>query len=101
MAKIEVSYVDRANGRVEIAIGPFKIVFAENDGKVRKISVTRDDKNRIANSGAIWIPRHLFNSAARLARQELLEGESVVTEKMMRSAAKAEYRHRRVLGNDY
>jgi len=52
---------------VEIMAGPFEITFAEVNGRVRKISITRSDKNMISSASELWVPPHLFRSAIRRA----------------------------------
>jgi len=66
----KVLRVERHDGKirsVEIMAGPFEITFAEVKGRVRKVSISRSDKNVISNASELWVPAHLFRSAFRRA----------------------------------
>lgn len=66
----KVLRVEKYSGKiqsVEIMAGPFEITFAEVNGRVRKIGVTRSDKNMISSVSELWVPLHLFRPAIRCA----------------------------------
>jgi len=101
--QIKLLGIEESGGQIqaEVAAGPFTMTLIEDGDRICLVSVIRDDKNRIENPAALRVPAYLAKPAFKLARREFSKRKSIVTERMMKDAKKADYRHRKILGDDY